>query len=149
MKKLTAVILSLLVIALIFSGCYFSAVILPSIGETNWVFAMSADGDTATGTLHFDKRKDFDNLIGSFNFEAPEDASPVKFNGEISKHGKIWVNPFIVTNSTGDASITLKFEGTLNDAENRISGSGYATETAFFGWLVEFYPFSIQATKTK
>src|SRR6056297_2244351 len=92
MRKGLAVVLSLLIIALVFSGCFFSVGLLARLGETTWEFAVTLENTVkATGTLAFDKRANFTTLSGTLTQVTPK-ATTVVFNGHVDHQRNITLN---------------------------------------------------------
>ncbi|MEA1883092.1 MAG: hypothetical protein U9N62_01055 [Thermotogota bacterium] len=142
MRKSTAVVLSLLIIAVVFSGCYFSVGLLARLGETTWEYAVTLDSTVeATGTIAFDKRTNFTALNGTLTQVHPK-ATTVVFNGSVDNQRNITINHIPLS-----ATEVVRFEGTVNGANTLIKGIQlYASDTT--ATPTQWYEGTWTATKT-
>ena len=118
MKKMMSVLFSLLIIAVIFSGCYFSVGLFPKRGETTWEYRVYLGTTTyASGTLSIDKRTNFEDLKGTIKQAHPV-ATDLTYAGVIDKAGNVTINKISLS-----ATEAIKFSGLLNNTENLITGN--------------------------
>ncbi len=142
MRKSTSVVLSLLIIALVFSGCFFSVGLLARLGETTWEYAVTLDGTVeATGTMAFDKRTDFTTLSGTLTQVSPK-ATTVVLHGRVDNQRNITINHITLS-----ATEAVKFEGGVNETNTLIKGvQFYASDTT--ATPIQWYQGTWTATKT-
>jgi tripartite-type tricarboxylate transporter receptor subunit TctC len=142
MRKSTAVVLSLLIIAIVFSGCYFSVGLLARLGETTWEYAVTLDSTVeATGTIAFDKRSNFTTLNGTLTQVSPNPTTVV-FTGSVDNQRNITINTIKIS-----ATEAVKFDGTVNEANTLIKGTQlYASDTT--ATPTQWYQGTWTATKT-
>lgn len=118
MKKMMSVLFSLLIIAVLFSGCYFSIGLFPRLGETTWEYRVYLGTTTyASGTFVIDKRINFEDLSGTVKQVHPV-ATDLTYAGNIDKAGNVTINRISLS-----ATEAIKFSGLLNNAENLITGN--------------------------
>ncbi|HOO33285.1 MAG TPA: hypothetical protein PK466_02260 [Thermotogota bacterium] len=117
MKKTFYVVLSLLILAVVFTGCYLSVGLFPRLGETTWEYRVYDNTTTyASGTFTIDKRTDFDTFKGTFSQATPVEAT-YTYTAGIDKAGNITIGTISL-----DASEAIRFSGVLNNTENLIAG---------------------------
>ena len=141
MRKGLTVVLSLLIIALVLSGCFFSVGLLARLGETTWEYAVTLNNTVeATGTIAFDKRTDFATVNGTLSQLSPK-ATTVLFVGEVNRR-EITINTITLS-----ATEAVKFDGTVNETNTQITGTQlYASDTTTTP--IQWYQGTWIATKT-
>lgn len=110
MKKITILALTIVLLALAFTGCSgykVDAGILPNIGGTVWVYSTTIDGVPYRGTISFGKRTDFATVKGIVTQTAPVDLVR-HFTGTLDRY-TLKINTIGTGGTTG-----IKFEGTFN-----------------------------------
>jgi putative exporter of polyketide antibiotics len=123
MKKTLSILISILVIAVIFTGCYLSVGLFPRLGETTWEYRVYDSTTTyASGTFTIDKRTNFEDFKGIFTQATPTDAT-YTYVATIDKAGNIAIGTITI-----GASEAIKFSGKLNSAENGITGQQSHTD---------------------
>lgn len=120
MKKITILVLSIVFLALAFTGCNFDAGVLPNVGGTVWTYTTEIDGVTYTGTISFGKRTDFSVVQGTITQTLPVGLTRA-FDGTLDRY-TLKINTIGLGGTAG-----MKFEGIINRWPNGnvINGSAY------------------------
>ena len=117
MKKILSILISVLIITVVFTGCYLSVGLFPKLGETTWEYRVYDSTTTyASGTFTIDKRTNFEEFKGTFTQATPTEAT-YTYTAVIDKTGNITINQISLS-----ATEAIKFNGALNKAENLMTG---------------------------